>query len=148
MNLPTLIQHLYKGTFIFTGLYSFEFVNKNRNTIAEIFFLTPPKGKTVSESTRSATVPTLGGNYNIDGGNATKSITLNGCLYFPYIGSPDNPVARDNTGLQNTLSGLEEFFKLRWMLIRFRDYTMMSKARVDTPTDLMQIPEIAQYIKK
>jgi hypothetical protein len=73
----------------------------------------PPKSKTVSEPTRSTTVPTLGGNYNNDAGNATKTITLSGDLYFPYVGSPDNPVAKDNTGLANTIDGLNEFFKLR-----------------------------------
>ncbi|MDD5540687.1 MAG: hypothetical protein PHG61_08350 [Candidatus Marinimicrobia bacterium] len=147
MNLPTLIQHLY-GVFTFTGLFSFEFVDKSRNTITEIFFFTPPKNKTVSEPTRSAVVPTLGGNYNIDGGNATKKINLSGQLYFPYIGSPDNPVARENAGLPNPLSGMEEFLKLRWMLIRYRDYTMTSNARVSTPVTLTSVsPQIAQLYK-
>jgi hypothetical protein len=144
MDLPTLVQHLY-GTFTFTGLYSFEFVDKSRNTIAEVFFLAPPKSKTVTEPTRSSVIPTLGGNYNIDGGNATKKISLTGTLYFPYIGSPDNPVARDNAGLSNPLSGMEEFLKLRWMLIRYRDYTMTSNSRINTPVTAMSVsPEIAR----
>lgn len=104
----------------------------------------PPKSKTVEEPTRSTTVPTLGGNYINDAGNATKNIVLSGDLYFPYVGSPDNPVARDNTGLQNTIDGLNEFFKLRWMLIRYRDYTMTKKARMTVPTTLMGLsPQIA-----
>lgn len=136
MNLPILIQKLY-GKFTFTGLYSFEFVDNNRNTITEIFFMVPPKSKSTSESTRSSTIATLGGNYNVDGGNATKDITLTGELYFPYVGSPDNPVARNNTGLENTLNGMEEFEKIQWMLIRYRDYTMTKDARMDIPISTM-----------
>lgn len=145
-SLPTLINHIY-GVFQWTGLYSFQFVDKSRNPITEIFFLTPPKSKNVSEPTRSATIPTLSSNYNLDAGNATKPVTLTGTLYFPYIGSPDNPVARDNSGLENTLTGLEEFFKLRWMLIRYRDYTMTNKAQIMTPPNLLSIPEIAKLHK-
>jgi len=131
------------GVYSFTGLYSFEFVDKNRNTITEIFFMIPPKSKSVSEPTRSTTVPTLGGNFNNDAGNATKNITLAGELYFPYVGSPDNPVARDNTGLTNTIDGLNEFFKLRWMLIRYRDYTMTRKGRMTVPDSVMNLsPQI------
>ena len=138
MNMPSLIQRLY-GTITFTGLYSFEFVDKNRNTITEIFFMMPPKSKTTSESTRSSTVPTLSGNYNVDGGNSTKEINLSGKLYFPYVGSPDNPVARDNIGLDNTLNGLEELMKLRWMLIRYRDYTLTSNAKITVPISILPV---------
>jgi hypothetical protein len=99
--------------------------------------MTPPKTKTVSEPTRSSTVPTLGGNFNLDAGNATKTITLAGDLWFPYVGSPDNPIARNNSGLMNTIDGLNEFFKLRWMLIRYRDYTMTRKGKMTIPDSVM-----------
>ena len=142
MNLPSLIQKIY-GVFEFTGLYSFEFVDKNRDTITEIFFMIPPKNKTVEEPTRSSTIPTLGGNYNIDGGNATKNITLSGELYFPYVGSPDNPVAKSSDGLENTMSGMDFFFLLRWMLIRYRDYTLTKNAKMTVPTTVMTVsPQI------
>lgn len=148
LNLPTLIKGIY-GVFEFTGLYSFEFVDKNRNTITEIFFMIPPKSKTVEEPTRSSTVPTLGGNYNIDGGNATKNITLSGELYFPYVGSPDNPVAKNNEGLENTMSGLESFLALRFMLIRYRDYTLTKDSTVTIPTTAINASnEIATLYKK
>lgn len=137
MNLPILMQKLYNAEFTFSGLYSFEFVDNNRNTITEIFFMVPPKTKNVSEPTRSTTQATLGSNYTVDGGNATKQITLTGDLYFPYVGSPDNPVARTNVGLENTLSGIEEFLRLRWMLIRYRDYTMTRDAKVNVPITLL-----------
>jgi hypothetical protein len=138
MNLPTLIKNLY-GNLVFTGLYSFEFVDKNKNTITEIFFMCPPKRKSVEEPTRSTTVPTLGGNYNNDAGNATKNITISGDLFFQYIGSPDNPIARFNTDLENQIDGLNEFFKLRWMLISYRDYTLTPNAKLKSPTALMNL---------
>ena len=146
MSLPTIIQNIY-GEFVFTGLYSFEFVNKNRDTITEIFFMIPPKNKSVSEPTRSSTIATLGGNYNVDGGNATKNITISGDLYFPYVGSPDNPVARNNVDLNNQISGYEEFLKLRWMLIRYRDYTLHKNAKIEIPTSLLGIKEISKLYK-
>jgi len=136
LSLPNLINQLY-GKFEFTGLYSFEFVDRNRNTISEIFFMVPPKKKDMSEPTRSSTQATLSGNYVMDAGNGTKPMTISGELFFPYVGSPDNPVARDSSGLSNTIDGLNEFFKLRWMLIRYRDYTMTKNARMTVPTSVM-----------
>ena len=111
MNLPVLIQQL-TGTFTLTGLYSFEFVDKKRNTITEIFFMIPPKKKDVTEITRSTTNPTLSSNYNTDAGNGTKTINLQGELYFPYVGDPKNPVARDSSQAENPIDGMTEFFKL------------------------------------
>ncbi len=93
----------------------------------------PPKSKSVEEPTRSSTMPTLGGNYVVDGGNATKTIILSGDLFFPYIGSPDNPVAINNEGLENTIDGLNEFFKIRWMLIRYKDYTLSRNSNLSNP---------------
>jgi hypothetical protein len=143
LNIPALIQSLY-GVFAWTGLYSFEFMDKNGTTITEVFLMIPPKSKSVTESTRSTTVPTLSGNYNNDAGNSTKNITLSGDLYVPYVGSPDNPVARDNSGLKNTIDGLNEFFKLRWMLVRYRDYTMTKKAVMTVPSTVMNLsPQIS-----
>jgi hypothetical protein len=130
------MQQIY-GELTFTGLYSFEFVDKNRNTIIEIFFMMPPKSKSVTEPTRSSVVPTLGGNYVNDAGNATKNITLSGDLYFPYVGSPDNPVAKFNNNLSNQIDGLSEFFKLRWMLIRYRDYTMTRDGMLNVPVSVL-----------
>ncbi len=136
MNLPELIQQLY-GIFTLTGLYSFEFVDATRNPITEIFFMIPPKTKSVEEPTRSSTIPTLGGNYNLDAGNGTKNITIGGELCFPYVGSPDNPIAPDNTNLEHTLNGFDEFFKLRWMLLRYRDYTMCRNQKLTIPISLL-----------
>jgi len=136
VNLPLIIKQL-TGTFTLTGLYSFEFVDKSRNTISEIFFMIPPKKKEMSEVTRSSTNPTLSSNYNTDAGNGTKQMNLSGELYFPYVGSPDNPVATDPSNLNNKIDGMTEFFKLRWMLMRYRDYTMTEDAKVNIPISVI-----------
>lgn len=135
MNLPSLIQEIY-GITTFTGLYSFEFVDDRRRTITEIFFMIPPKTKTINEPTRSSTIPTLGSNYNLDAGNGTKQITLAGDLFFPYRGSSSNPVATWSDNLENTVNGLEEFLSLRWFLIRYRDYTMKKTGKITHPGTL------------
>lgn len=148
MNLPVLIQQL-TGTFTLTGLYSFEFVDKKRNTITEIFFMIPPKKKDVTEVTRSTTNPTLSSNYVTDAGNGTKTVNLQGKLYFPYVGDPKNPVASDPSQAENPIDGLTEFFKLRWMLMRYRDYTLTKNSRVDIPISILSSsPEIATLYKK
>lgn len=147
MNLPTLIKSIY-GEIALTGLYSFEFVDPHRNTIIEIFFMLPPTGKSMEESTRSSTIPTLGSNYNLDAGNATKPLTLSGNLWFPYVGSPDNPVAAFSDGLENTIDGLNEFFKLQWMLIRYRDYVMTKNSKVSVPTSVLNLSSEATILFK
>ena len=148
MNLPTLIKKIY-GTFAFTGLYSFEFVDDNRKTITEIFFMMPPKSKDVEEGTRASVNPTIGGNYVTDGGNSTKKITLKGELWFPHVGSPQNPIAMDVSNLTQQVDSMSEFFALRWMLIRYRDYCRTKNSRMDIPITAMQSrPEIAKLYAK
>ena len=136
MNLPTIIEQLY-GSFTWSGLYGFEFVNKDDTSITEIFLMLPPKSKSVTENTRSSTVPTLSGNYNLDAGNSTKNITLSGELCAPYVGSPVNPVAMNSAGLPDAIDGLNEFFKLRWMLMRYRDYTMTKNGQMSVPDSVL-----------
>ena len=147
MNLPLLIKTLY-GTFSFTGLYSFEF-QSNKKKITEIFFMMPPKSKSMDESTRSSTNPTLGGNYVTDAGNSTKTMNLKGELWFPMVGSPLNPVARDPSALKETIDGLTEFMSLRWYLMRYRDYTMTKNMKMDIPIIPMNSsPQVAALYAK
>jgi hypothetical protein len=148
LNLPSLTKVLY-GIYQPTGLYSFEFVDKNRNTITEIFFMPSLRGKSTSEQTRASVVPTLSSNYVNDAGNATKNITLTGKLYFNNLGSPSNPLAKDITGLDDVIDGMNEFLKIRWMTIRYRDYCMTKKAKMTVPTTVMNYsPEITALYKK
>lgn len=146
MNIPILIKSLY-GEMTFTGLYSFEFQNKGKK-VTEIFFMVPPKNKNMNESTRSTTNPTLSGNYNTDAGNATKTMSIKGELWFPTVGSPRNPVARDASDLDGLIDGLTEFFAMRWYLIRYRDYTMTKNSRMDIPVIPMNAsPEVTALYK-
>jgi hypothetical protein len=148
MSLPLLFQQLY-GEISFTGLYSFEFVDNFRNTVVEVFFMMPPKNKTTVENTRSTLTPTLGGNYLTDAGNSIKQVTLSGKLWFPHVGSPDNPLAITAAGLNKQIDGLTEFFKLQFMLIRYRDYTMEKNAAVTIPIAAMaKSSEIVALYKK
>lgn len=132
MHLPALIQQVY-GVFTFTGLYSFEFVS-NGKKITEIFFMVPPKSKSVDEATRSTTNPTLASNYNTDAGNSTKIINIKGELWFPSVGSPKKPLA---TGFDSNdtklIDGLTEFMSMRWYLMRYRDYTLTKNSKMDIP---------------
>jgi len=132
MSLQTLIKNIY-GEITFTGLYSFQFLDAARDTITEIFFMIPPKTKTMDESTRSSSVATFGGNFINDAGNSIKQVTLSGDLFFPYVGDTKNPVARSPEQNGQLLNGYEEFMKLRWMLIRYRDYTMTKNGVISDP---------------
>jgi LysM repeat protein len=148
MQIPLIIKSL-TSVVTLTGLYSFEFVDKKRNTITEIFFMIPPKKKELVENTRSTTNPTLSSNYNTDAGNGTKKVTLSGELFFPYVGSPNNPVAADSSELENQIDGLTEFAKLQWMLIRYRDYTMTPNGTVLIPTTVLSAsPEVSALYTK
>ena len=123
MTLPDLIKHFY-GQFAFSGLYSFEFVDKNRKSITEIFFMMPPKSKSTQEGTRATINPTFGRNYVTDGGNAVKTINLSGEFWFPHVGSTQNPTSADIASFGEKINGYAEMFKIRYLLIRYRDYTM------------------------
>jgi len=135
MNLPTLFKQIY-GTFEFSGLYSFEFVDKDRETITEIFLFAPPKSKNNTEGTRSSITATAGSNFLLDAGNSIKPFTLSGELWFIKEESPDNPVAPNPEIFENTIDGLNGFLALRWMLVRYRDYTMTRNAEVSIPSSL------------
>jgi len=152
MNLPILIKNLY-GKFEFTGLYSFEFVDSHRKTISEIFLLMPPKTKNMQEGTRATINPTYGRNYITDGGNSIKTINLSGECVFPMAGSVENPLASLTSGEElkgfNISLGLTEFFKLRFLLVRYRDYTMTRNAQVSVPDSAASnVPGMPALIRK
>ena len=151
MNLPQLIKQVY-GEFSFTGLYSFEFVDAHRNTITEIFFMMPPKSKHVQEGTRTTINPTFGGNFVTDAGNSIKTISLSGECWIPHVGSTDNPLQGSmgsDVSTNNLITGGAEFLKIRFMLSRYRDYTMTRNAQVDVPAAALNAsPEIAILYEK
>lgn len=111
-----IIQALYGVAYTPTGMYSFEFFDKRGDQITEIFFFLPPETVSVSESQRAELIPTLRGGYYCDFGNEFKDISIQGSCHFFYA-----------TGRQN---GFNEFLKLRFMVSRYRDYTMTDDYRL------------------
>lgn len=111
--------------------------------------MVPPKSKNTDEGTRASVVPTLGGNYLIDAGNSIKSMSIKGELWFPSVGSPLNPVARNPENMDRFVDGFTEYLSLRWYLIRYRDYTMTKNSRMDIPSIPMNAsPEVVELYKK
>lgn len=124
------IQKLY-GEYEPTGIYSFEFINQFGTRITEIVMMLPPESVTVSEGQRGELIPTIGGGYYCDYGNEFKEINITGSLYFHYVGSRNNPVAFRPADM--LVSGYQEFVKLRYALIRYRDYTLTPNAKKTSP---------------
>jgi hypothetical protein len=137
MALQELVTALV-GNYEASGLYSFEFapVGKKR-TLAEIFLLLPPESVTVSEPQRASLIPTLTGGYYSDHGAEFKDITIEGSVHFYYAGSPSRAgkqygiTAKDIPN--DVIDGFTEFMKLRFMLSRYRDYTMSPNGKLKTP---------------
>jgi LysM repeat protein len=132
MSVQQIIKAIY-GTFVPTGVYSFEF-RHNGKTITEIFFTLPPESVSVSEPQRSALMPTLGGGYLVDFGNEFKDIHISGSSHFYFAGSERNPIAmRPPAGANDLVDGYSEFLKLRFMVSRHRDYTLTPRGKLKAP---------------
>lgn len=130
MSVQSIIKAIH-GAYEPTGAYSFEFVSSSGRTVSEIFFALPPGNQSVSEGQRSGIQPTLSGSYITDFGNEVKDITISGSLWFFYQGDPENPVSRDPGDAK--IDGYEEYLKLRFMLIRYRDYMMTRGGKMIAP---------------
>lgn len=125
MSLPKIVEIL-SGNVNLTGLYSFEFRNKDDQFLTEVFLLLPPEEVSVTEAPRSALHPTLTGGYLVDFGNDFKEISIRGQCHFFYANVPGTntyPVLRENES-PPIINGYEEWIKLRFLLSRYRDYTM------------------------
>jgi hypothetical protein len=68
-----------------------------------------------------------------DAGNDFKTISITGELYEYGVVNPDNPLGVFFRPSPRNSTGLEEFFKLRYMLMRYRDYTMTRKGKLLAP---------------
>lgn len=126
------------GNYDPTGVYSFEFKSSgNGKTIAEIFFILPPESVKVTEPQRSELIPTLTGGYYVDYGNEFKDIVVSGSSHFYYAGSTRNPSKEFRSvsllGLDDYIDGYTEFLKLRFMLSRYRDYTLTRDGKLTAP---------------
>jgi hypothetical protein len=122
------------GYYEATGLYSFEFRRASGSQIAEIFFLLPPKSVSVGEPQKSDMIETLTGGYICDYGNAFKNISVAGESHFFYKGNTKFPAKiypNTNEVRPNDFSdGFSEFLKLRFIVSRYRDYTMSKDGKL------------------
>jgi len=141
MSVQSILKAIY-GTYVPTGVYSFEFKG-----VAEIFFLLPPESITVSEGQRAELLPTLGdgAGYLCDYGQEFKDIAISGSLNFFYGGSTRNPIDRVPDSAVDLVDGYSEFIKLRFMLSRYRDYTMTKKGKLIAPD--FSLPGLASVKK-
>jgi len=133
MAVADILKALH-GFYTPTGMYSFEFKQTNGKPICEIFFILPPGSVTVTESPRSELIPTLTGGYLADFGNDFKDIQIQGETHFYYAGSTRNPAkeygSTDNVNVEDFVDGYSEFIKLRFMISRYRDYTMTKNGKL------------------
>lgn len=135
MAVPELL-FAFTGHYEATGAYSFEFRERGGDTITEIFFMLPPENVSVSEPQRSALTKTLTGGYLADYGNEFKEVSVQGQSHFYYVGTPRT--ARNygrsfEATPEDFIDGFSEFLKLRFMLARYRDYTMTEDSKVLAP---------------
>lgn len=136
MSVSEIMIALY-GAYEPTGVYSFEFRKMNGNTITEIFFMLPPESVSVLEPQRSALMATLKGGYYVDFGQEFKEIKISGSTHFYYAGTTKSPSkeygSSNNIGVVGYLDGYTEFIKLRFMISRYRDYTMTHDGKLNAP---------------
>ena len=131
------------------SIFSFEFIDRFTGLpIHEFFFLLPPESYTLKHNYKVNITKTLSGIWVDDFGNDIKDLNLSGSLWNYWLGTlPDvsskTPVHKKllsgvKKGLRNTLNsvigrsitelilkddrltGLQEFFKLDYILNRFR----------------------------
>lgn len=133
MAVADILKALH-GFYTPTGMYSFEFRQTSGKVVSEIFFILPPSSVSVSESPRSELIPTLTGGYLADFGNDFKDIDIQGETHFYYAGSTKNPAKEygktENVAIEDFTDGYSEFIKLRFMVSRYRDYTMTSNGKL------------------
>jgi hypothetical protein len=130
-----------------TGAFSFEIWTRSKTTgrkarrLTESFFLLGPTEQSIDEGYKLTVNKTMGGAWIDDFGNDVKKISVAGSLYTYYLGVPSSAAPTDLPSIpgleagaaaaidvgQGILAGptgisaLDEFFKLRYILSRFRD---------------------------
>lgn len=143
-----------------SGAFSFQFFRRNElngksvlgaRLTKEIYFLLAPEEYTMSEGYKVSVTKTIDGAWIDDFGNDFKKISLSGSLFSFYFGSPNTrtsggviadvvasgkKIAETFTGI----AGIDEFFRLRWVLSRMRETTDYSQEDADI---LKRFPDLA-----
>lgn len=132
--------------------YSFEFIQrKTGKSINEVFLLLPPAEYSLSQGYKVNVNQTAAGAYIDDFGNGFKKISLNFDIWFYWIDeqqtkAPDalnSAKSLINAGanllesgsrkllneenMYDMLSGLDEFFKLRYLFSEARDQSLLTE---------------------
>jgi hypothetical protein len=123
MSVQDIVRTLY-GTYEPTNIWAFEFRKHKGGTITTIFFQLPPESEKVTEGQRADLTATLTGGYITDFGNDFKPIRITGSTHFFYAGPSADGAEID---------GYTEFIKLRYMISRYRDYTMTPGGKLHAP---------------
>jgi len=156
MAIQDILTSLY-GIYTPTGVYSFEFRTHSGKKITEVFFMLPPENISVKEPTFSELMPTLSGGYLVDFGQGFKPINISGSLHYYMVGSSKQPLAlrhsNNEVSSSESIDGFTEFRKLRYALIRYRDYVMTEKGRKTLPpsgstTELDSVKALDQYVRR
>jgi hypothetical protein len=139
-----------------TGAFSFEVFGRNPTTgekgfrLFESFFLLAPEKYTMQEGYKLKVNKTVGGAWVDDFGNDVKKITLSGSLYSFYFGSPNTPMdAFLDLSAIDFLRGnyaINEFFKLRYIVSRFRDGTSGFVQSNEEAKLIKNYPVLAKFI--
>jgi len=131
-TVQAIAQKLF-GNVIQSNIFSFEFQFESGGgpAILEFPFLLPPNSYNVSEGWLATEQRTITGGYIADYGNDFKKISFNSNVWFYYAGIPASGGEIPNgwAGRGNTVgevTGQAEFLKLRYLLVRFRDYIRLS----------------------
>ena len=131
MSLPELTMGIF-NEYTPSGAFSIEFRDNSNNKIVESFFARPPTTYSVTEKQRSVLQKTLYGGFIGDNGNDFINFSVSGSLWFHALMSESNPLSLSPD--ETFHDGLSEFFKLRFMVMRYRSYTMTKNSNLVTPS--------------
>lgn len=142
-----------------SGAFAFEIRKKNPVTgqfanvaLAKTFFMLAPESMTITEGYKIKVNKTISGAWVDDFGNDVKKISISGSLYSFFFGTArTNLDAYLNTEIASFVTGnyaINEFFKLRFIVSRFRD----SWAGIETSREMFDVsknfPSLIPFTKE
>ncbi len=142
MSVQDIVRTLY-GSYEPTNLWAFEFRKHRGPMITTIFLQLPPESEKVTETEHADLTATLTGGYLTDYGSDFKAIRVAGSSHFFYAGPSADGAEID---------GYTEFIKLRYMLSRYRDYTMTPGGKLHAPifssVGLANVDALTRFVKQ